>query len=91
MPDSFSKQEQECMTLKQMLKKNMKVINTFCPYCRRDAESFEHIFKCHDGLICPFNTHGITLKSFTDVTDARFLKRVGKYLLKYEKFREVVI
>ena len=65
--------------------------NTFCPFCRRDAESFEHIFKSHDGLICPLNTHGITLESFADATDARFLKRVGKYLLKYEKFREVLI
>ena len=58
--------------------------STFCLFCRRDAESFEHICKCHDGLICLLNTHGITLESFADVTDARFLKRVGKYLLKYE-------
>ena len=65
--------------------------NTFCPFCRRDAENFEHIFKCQDGLICPLNTHGTTLESFTDFTDARFLKRVGKYLRKYEKFREVII
>ena len=46
--------------------------NTFCPFCRRDAESFEHIFECQDGLICPRNRHGITLESFTDFTDARF-------------------
>ena len=26
MPESFSKQEQECMTLKQILKKNIKTI-----------------------------------------------------------------
>ena len=34
--------------------------NTLCPFCRRDAESFEHIFKCQDGLICPLNRHDIT-------------------------------
>ena len=56
--------------------------NTFCPFCRRDPKNFEHIFKCQDGLICPLNRHGTTLESFTDF---------GKYLIKYEKFREVVI
>ena len=65
--------------------------NTFCPFCRRNAESFEHIFKCQDGLICPLNTYDITLESFVDFSDTRFLKRVSKYLIKYEKFREVVI
>ena len=65
--------------------------NTFCPFCRRNAESFEHIFKCQDGLICPLNTYDITLKSSIDFSDARFFKRVGMYFIKYEKFREVVI
>ena len=65
--------------------------NTLCPFCRRDAKSFEYIFKCQDGLICPLNRHDITLASVVDFTDTRFLKRVGKYLIKYEKFREVVI
>ena len=65
--------------------------DTFCPFCRRDAESFEHTFKCHDGMLCPLNTHDITLESFSEFTEARFLKRVGKYFLKYEKFRKVVI
>ena len=65
--------------------------NTFCSFCRRDAESFEHIFKCQDGLICSLNKHNTTLESFVDFSDTRLLKRVGKYLIKYEKFREVVI
>ena len=43
MPESFSKQEQEYTILKQVLKKNMK--DTFCPFGRRDAKSFEHILK----------------------------------------------
>ena len=65
--------------------------NAFCPFCRRDAESFEHIFKCHDGLICPLNRRGITLESFAEFTDVSVLKRIGKYLVNYEKFRKVVI
>ena len=65
--------------------------NTLCPFCRRDAENFENIFKCQDGLICPLNRHGITLESFAEFTDVRVLKSVGKYLIKYEKFREAVI
>ena len=64
---------------------------TFCHFCRRVAESSEQIFKCLDGLICALNRNGITLEPFADFTDVRFLKRVGKYLIKYEKFREVVI
>ena len=54
-------------------------------------KAFEHIFKCQDGLVCPLNRHDITLESFVDFTDTRFLKRVGKYLIKFEKFGEVVI
>ena len=69
------------MTLKQIKKK----------YENNTAQSFEHIFKCQDGLICPLNRHGITLGSFAEFTDVRVLKRMGKYLIKYEKFREVVI
>ena len=65
--------------------------DTFCPFCRRGAENFEHIFKCHDGLLCTLNTHDIVLELISEFTDARFLKRVCKYLIKYEKFREVVI
>ena len=71
---------------KMYIKANLKEKyggNPFCHFSRRDAENFEYIFKCHDGLICPLNTHGITLESFADVTDARFLKRVDKYLIKY--------
>ena len=33
----------------------------------------------------------ITLETFADFTDAKVLKRARKYLIKYEKFREVVI
>ena len=65
--------------------------DTFCPFCRSDAENFEHIVKCHNRFICLLNTHDITLESFAKFTDARFLKRVGKYLMKHEKFGEVVI
>ena len=64
---------------------------TFYPFCRTDAESFGHIFKCQDGLICPLNRHGITFESFAEFTDVRVLKRIGKYFIKYEKFRGVVI
>ena len=34
--------------------------DTVSPFCRREAENFEHNFKCHDGLICPLNTHDTT-------------------------------
>ena len=42
--------------------------------------------------MCPLNRHGITLESFAaEFTDVRVLKIVAKYLIKYEKFRDVVI
>ena len=54
--------------------------DTFCPFCRRDAENFEHIFKYYDGLLCPLDALGITLESFAEFAGARFLERVDKYL-----------
>ena len=78
MPRAIFKQEQECMRLKQILK--IYEGDTFFPFCKRDAENFEHIFKCHDGLLCPFNTHDNTMKSFAEFTDARFLKELASIL-----------
>ena len=54
--------------------------DTFCPFYRRDAENFEHIFKCDDGLLCPPNKLDITFESFAEFTDARFTKELESIL-----------
>ena len=60
--------------------------------CKIDEESLEHTFVCTDGLICKFSDnisgHMDNLMSLKDIGS---LQRVSRYLLKYDKYRELVI
>ena len=63
-----------------------------CPFCKINEESSEHIFVCPDGLICKFNDDiSVHLDRLTSLKDIGSLQRLGWYLLKYEKYRELVV
>ena len=72
--------------------KRMYRENTLCPFCRYCEETFEHIFHCPEGLSCPL---GIRFTHQDDLTDnpgdSVLMLKVGKYLLKYRKYRELII
>ena len=72
--------------------KRMYKENTLCPFCRYSEETFEHIFHCPEGLSCPL---GIRFTHQDDITDNPgdlvLMLKVGKYLLKYKKYRELII
>ena len=63
-----------------------------CPFCKIDEESLEHIFVCPDGLICKIsdNVSGC-LDNLMNLKDIGSLQRLGWYLLKYDKYGELVI
>ena len=60
------------------------------PFCNIDEESLEHIFVCPDSLICKSSDnvsgHPDNLMSLKDIGS---LQRLGWYLLKYDKYREL--
>ena len=72
--------------------KRMYRENTLCPFCHYSEETFEHIFHCPEGLSCPF---GVRFTHQDDITDNPgdpvLMLKVGKYLLKYKKYRELII
>ena len=64
----------------------------YCPFCKIDEESLEHIFACPDGLICKFgdNVPG-HLDNLISLKEIGSLQRLGWYLLKYDKYRELIL
>ena len=66
--------------------------NTLCPFCRYCEETFEHIFHCPEGLSCPLDIRFTHQDDLTDnACDSILMLKVGKYLLKYRKYRELII
>ena len=63
-----------------------------CPFCKIDEESLEHIFVCPDGLICKLidNVSG-HLDNLISLKDIGSLQKLGLDLLKYDKYRGLII
>ena len=40
---------------------NRKYTSHSCPFCRAEPETFDHLFKCIDGLHCPQPLKDVTL------------------------------
>ena len=76
---------------KQILKQNTKAFYTTF-FFKIDEESLEHIFVCPDGLIYKFS-HNVSghLDNLLSLKDIGSLQRLGWYLLKYDKYSELVL
>ena len=68
-----------------------KYANTLCPFCRCCDENFDHILHCSDGLLSPSEIRNIKLCDVGDFKSNKILTLIGKYLIKYQKYRELVI
>ena len=60
-----------------------------CPFCGAEPETFDHLFKCIDGLYCPQSLKHVTLQNLANTNDIDRLKQIGCFLLKYQKYRDV--
>ena len=60
-----------------------------CPFCRQSPEQFEHIFKCNSGILCKKSLKGTTLYEFVTMKDMQKTKEIGKFLVTYQKYREI--
>ena len=54
-----------------------------------EPETFDHLFRCIDGLYCPQSLKRVTLQNLANTNDIDKLKQIGCFLLKYQKYRDV--
>ena len=65
--------------------------NLNCPFCSADPEEFDHIFICPAGIYAPKSILSIKLEMLNTISDIQLLSSIGKCLLRYEKYREIVL
>ena len=55
-------------------------------------QTFEHIFQCPEGFICPKLSQNTQLVNVADGTyGTKSLHKNGRYLIKYNKYRDPII
>ena len=71
--------------------KGLYPLNLLCPFYNVVNEEFSHMFNCEFGPVCPVSMKGLTLEQLYNITDLQRLKCVGKFLMKYERMRSILI
>ena len=65
--------------------------NLNCPFCSAEPEDFDHIFICPASIYAPKTIRSIKLEMLSTISDIHLLSSTGKFLLRYEKCREIVL
>ena len=65
--------------------------NHNCPFCSAKPEEFDHIFICPAGIYAPKLIRSMKLEMLGTISDIQLLSSIGKCLLSYEKYREIVL
>ena len=69
--------------------KKKYVETTLCPFSKKCDETFEHTLQSPEGLICPKELQNTKLVNVAD--GSKSLHKIGRYLIKFNKFRKLVI
>ena len=62
-----------------------------CPFCIDETDTFDHIFQCSNGVLCPQPLRSMTLEKLSREEDNDILSITGGFLLKYAKYGEVLM
>ena len=62
-----------------------------CPFCRQLHENFEHIFQCNSGIFCRRSLRETTLFELSTMEDTQKTKKIGEFLVRYQKYREIFL
>ena len=62
-----------------------------CSFCTAETDTFEHIFQCPDGVLCPQYITCMTLEKLSRKEDNDILNTTGRFLLKNAKYREFLM
>ena len=65
-------------------------LNIWCPFCKREDETFDHIFACNCGVFCPTTIQSTHLTSFSTEKSLSKLKKIGKFLCRHTRYREEI-
>ena len=57
--------------------------NIWCPFCKREDETFDHLFACNSGVFCPTSIQSTHLTSFSAEKSLSKLKGIGKFFCRY--------
>ena len=62
-----------------------------CPFWIDGTKTFDYIFQCPDGVLFPQPLRSMTLGKLSREKDNDILNMTGRFLLKYVKYREVLM
>ena len=62
-----------------------------CPFCIDETKTFEHIFQCPNGVLCPQPIRSMTFKKLSREEENDILNITGRLLLKNAKYRDVLL
>ena len=67
------------------------ILTFHAPCVKTDDETFEHIFSCSSGVVCKNSLKENNLLKLSHFSCLRYLKDTGKFLLRYKKYREIML
>ena len=62
-----------------------------CPFCKIEDETFEHIFSCSSGVLRKNSLTENNLLKLSHFSCLRYLKDTGEILLRYKKYRGIML
>ena len=62
-----------------------------CPFCKIEDETLEHIFLCSSGVLCKNSLKENNLLTLSHFSCLKYLKDTGEFLLRYKKYREIML
>ena len=75
--------------IKSNYKKKYRSVLT-CPFRMVQDETFDHLFTCQHGIVVPNILQGVTFNLFSS-TDLNFIESLGKFLQRYQQYREILM
>ena len=62
-----------------------------CPFCKIEDETFERIFLFSSGVLCKNSFKENNLLKLSHFSCLKCLKGTGEFLLRYKKYREIML
>ena len=69
-------------------------LNIWCLFCKKEDETFDHLFACNCGVFGPTilqSTHLPQLPSFSTEKSLSKHKKTGKFFCRYSRYREEIL
>ena len=71
--------------------KNRYEFDPFCPSCKIEDETFDHIFIHESGLLCKNSLKNNNLLKLSHYSHNGHLEDTGEFLYRYKRYREMML